>query len=86
LGSDSQSIVQISCGYYYFLFLTEDGKVYVMGNNSFGQLGLGHKISCSKPVYLKSLQGIPVMQIASGAYHSMVLTVSGNIFSFGKNE
>ena len=78
--------MQISCGYYYFLSLTEDGKVYVMGNNNYGQLGLGNKLSTSQPVYLKSLQGIPVMQISCGAYHSMVLTVSGNIFSFGKNE
>lgn len=84
---DTQPIVQIACGHYHFLFLTNDGKVYVMGNNDYGQLGLGTtKNIVAQPVYLKSLQGIPVMQIACGAYHSMVLTVSGNIFSFGKND
>lgn len=69
------------------MYLTNDGKIYVMGNNNYGQLGLGStKIAMSSPMYLQSLQGIPVMQIACGAYHSMILTVSGNLFSFGRNE
>lgn len=78
--------VQVSCGYYFFLMLTEDGKVYVMGLNDYGQLGLGNNVSAPSPVYLISLQGIPVMQIASGAYHTLILTVSGNIFAFGRND
>lgn len=78
--------MQISCGYHFFMALTEDGKVFVMGKNDYGQLGLGHLKDVSTPTYLKSLQGLPVMQIAAGAYHSIVLTVSSNIFSFGKNR
>jgi E3 ubiquitin-protein ligase HERC4 len=80
------SLVQISSGYYHFLMLTEDGKVYVMGLNNHGQLGLGTRVSSPQPIYLISLQGIPVAQIACGAYHTLILTVSGNIFAFGKNE
>lgn len=57
-----------------------------MGSNNFGQLGLGSKMTMMQPVYLKSLQGIPAMQIACGGYHSFILTLSGNIFAFGKNE
>ncbi len=83
-----QPIVQISAGYYFFMFLTNDGRVYVMGNNKYGQLGIGtlQSTSLGIPVELASLHGIPIIQIACGAYHSMVLTVSGNIFSFGKND
>ncbi len=79
-------LVQISSGYYHFLMLTEDGRVYVMGSNNHGQLGLGNRLSSPQPVYLVSLQGIPVGQIACGAYHTLILTVSGNIFAFGKND
>jgi E3 ubiquitin-protein ligase HERC4 len=79
-------IIQVSCGYFSILMLTEDGRVYVMGKNSYGQLGLGSKLPSNVPTYLQSLQGIPIMQVAAGAYHSVVLTVSGNIFAFGRNE
>ncbi len=79
-------VVQIACGYNFFLALTEDGKVFIMGSNDYGQLGIGNNITQTSPIYLKSLQGIPVQQIACGAYHSIVLTMSGNIFAFGKNR
>jgi alpha-tubulin suppressor-like RCC1 family protein len=79
-------IIQVSCGYHSVLMLTEDGKVYVMGLNTYGQLGLGSRLPSPTPTYLQSLQGMPIMQVASGAYHSIVLTVSGNIFAFGRNE
>lgn len=79
-------VIQVACGYHHFLMLTEDGKVYVCGRNEYGQLGFGNRVPSTIPIYLKSLQGIPVMQIACGAYHSLILTVSGNIFSFGRNE
>lgn len=77
----------MSAGYYHILMLTEDGRVYVIGANDYGQLGLGTiGMSSSEPVYLQSIQGIPVLQIACGAFHSLILTVSGNIFAFGRNE
>jgi E3 ubiquitin-protein ligase HERC4 len=57
-----------------------------MGMNTFGQLGTGNKDSIIEPIYLISLQGVPIKQISCGAHHSVVLTDSGNIFSFGKNE
>jgi E3 ubiquitin-protein ligase HERC4 len=67
--------------------LSEDSKVYVMGSNDYGQLGLGTSNHLqTTPIYLRSLQGIPIKQIACGAYHSTILTVSGNIFAFGRNK
>ena len=79
-------VIQVACGYFSLLMLTEDGKVYVMGKNTYGQLGIGCKQPALNPTYLQSLQGIPIMQVTCGSYHSIVLTVSGNIFAFGRNE
>jgi len=77
----------MAAGYYHILMLTEDGKVYVMGENDYGQLGVGNiGMSSPEPTYLQSIQGIPVLQIACGAFHSLVLSVSGSIFAFGRNE
>jgi E3 ubiquitin-protein ligase HERC4 len=80
------NVVQLASGYYFFMMLTQDGKVYVMGQNDYGQLGLGHRNSSPSPTYLSSLQGIPLVQVACGAHHSLVLSMSGNIFAFGKND
>jgi hypothetical protein len=80
------TIIQIACGHHHILMLTDDGKLYVMGSSEYGQLGLGNKSSNAQPVCLQSIHGIPILQIACGAYHSSILTVSGNIFTFGRNE
>lgn len=34
-------IVQASCGFEHSVFRTLSGEIYAMGNNNFGQLGLG---------------------------------------------
>ena len=62
-------------------------EVFCWGQNKYGQLGLG--IDCKKqasPQLIKSLLGIPFMQIAAGGAHSFVLTLSGAIFGWGRNK
>jgi hypothetical protein len=36
------AIVRIACGAQHSSFVTEQGHIYVMGSNEFGQLGLGN--------------------------------------------
>uniref|UniRef100_A0A673TQL6 HECT and RLD domain containing E3 ubiquitin protein ligase 4 n=1 Tax=Suricata suricatta TaxID=37032 RepID=A0A673TQL6_SURSU len=84
--SDIQ-IVQIACGYYHSLALSKASEVFCWGQNKYGQLGLG--IDCKKqtsPQLIKSLLGIPFMQVAAGGAHSFVLTLSGAIFGWGRNK
>ncbi|XP_055446864.1 probable E3 ubiquitin-protein ligase HERC4 isoform X6 [Bubalus kerabau] len=84
--SDVQ-IVQVACGYYHSLALSKASEVFCWGQNKYGQLGLG--IDCKKqasPQLIKSLLGIPFMQIAAGGAHSFVLTLSGAIFGWGRNK
>ncbi|XP_060225409.1 probable E3 ubiquitin-protein ligase HERC4 isoform X3 [Meriones unguiculatus] len=84
--SDIQ-IVQVSCGYYHSLALSKASEVFCWGQNKYGQLGLG--IDCKKqtsPQLIKSLLGIPFMQVAAGGAHSFVLTLSGAIFGWGRNK
>jgi len=49
----SSRVKQAVCGVFYSLVLTENGDVYGMGNNKYGQLGLGHKINESTPTLIK---------------------------------
>nr|XP_054379371.1 probable E3 ubiquitin-protein ligase HERC4 isoform X6 [Pongo abelii] len=84
--SDIQ-IVQVACGYCHSLALSKASEVFCWGQNKYGQLGLG--TDCKKqtsPQLLKSLLGIPFMQVAAGGAHSFVLTLSGAIFGWGRNK
>jgi alpha-tubulin suppressor-like RCC1 family protein len=38
------------------------------------------------PVMIESLWGKPIQSLSAGESHSMVLTVSGNVYAFGSNK
>lgn len=60
-------IIQVSCGDYHSLALSEDGQVFSWGKNSQGQLGLGKDVpSQASPQRVRSLEGIPLAQVAAG--------------------
>ncbi|XP_067850555.1 probable E3 ubiquitin-protein ligase HERC4 isoform X2 [Heptranchias perlo] len=80
-------IVQVTCGHYHSLALSKDGAIYSWGQNSYGQLGLGEGFNSQiRPQCVISLTGIPVAQIAAGGEHSFALSLSGAVFSWGRNN
>ncbi|XP_029465562.1 probable E3 ubiquitin-protein ligase HERC4 isoform X2 [Rhinatrema bivittatum] len=84
--SDIQ-IMQVACGSYHSLALSKGSEVYSWGQNKYGQLGLGFEYKKQiSPQLVKSLLGIPFTQIAAGGAHSVVLTLSGAIFGWGRNK
>jgi alpha-tubulin suppressor-like RCC1 family protein len=46
-------VQQVSCGVFFTLLLTRDGRVYGMGNNKYGQLGIGHKLNENTPTLIR---------------------------------
>ncbi|XP_052846834.1 LOW QUALITY PROTEIN: regulator of chromosome condensation [Drosophila gunungcola] len=61
------------------------GTVLVCGNGDVGQLGLGEDILERKR--LSPVAGIPdPVDISAGGMHNLVLTKSGDIYSFGCND
>ncbi|XP_074179739.1 putative E3 ubiquitin-protein ligase HERC6 isoform X2 [Rhinolophus sinicus] len=80
-------IIQVSCGDYHSLALSEDAQVFSWGKNSHGQLGLGKDFaSQASPQRVMSLQGIPLAQVAAGGAHSFALSLSGTSFGWGSNN
>ena len=73
--------------YMTFFICIPGGQLFSWGSNQFGQLGIGRKSPKeTKPQVVSSLLGCPIVQISAGGYHSFALTVSGTIFSWGKNR
>jgi len=75
-----QEIQSLSLGVTHTLILTENGEVYSVGGNNFGQLGLGNKQTMEIPQKITSLSKI--VKIACGQ-HSAALSKSGELFLWG---
>eukprot|EP00928_Gymnodinium_smaydae_P030488 TRINITY_DN2265_c2_g1_i1.p1 TRINITY_DN2265_c2_g1~~TRINITY_DN2265_c2_g1_i1.p1 ORF type:complete len:1695 (+),score=310.16 TRINITY_DN2265_c2_g1_i1:68-5086(+) len=82
-------VASVACGEAHSLVLTEGGELYSFGSNARGQLGIGngglHEKSPTPVPLAGKARGAPMRGIAAGRSHSMALTVSGNVLSWGEN-
>ncbi|XP_046960872.1 X-linked retinitis pigmentosa GTPase regulator-like [Vanessa cardui] len=80
-----QPIKQVSAGSNHTALLTDDGRVFVCGSNSEGQLGLGEDArSCVSFTELKFMEKIAFVEC--GYYHTVFITAKGAVFITGDNE
>lgn len=81
------SVDQLLFTVLFFFCFVSDGQFFTWGQNSYGQLGLGKECpSQASPQRVKSLDGIPLAQVAAGGAHSFALSLSGAVFGWGKNS
>lgn len=109
-GLGTVGIVQVACGFQHSLVLTDSGRLFSFGDNTYGQLGLGpsagERVLTPQPMECMSgeiftvlafsffnlwqaiffFKGLPIKSIACGGYHSVVITGSGAIYSWGRNN
>lgn len=78
------SILSVSCG-YHTMILTKFNKIYVWGNNNYGQLGLGYPIDQFIPQILNLEIGLDsIILISCGDEHTMALTKFNKIYAWGR--
>src|SRR3990172_9580441 len=77
------NILKICCGGYYTTALTESNDVCVWGDNSHGQLGLGHTDHQTRP---QKLNLHDIICVSCGPDHTIVLTKSKKAYSCGIND
>ncbi|XP_013767854.1 E3 ISG15--protein ligase HERC5-like [Pundamilia nyererei] len=83
----NKQVSQVTCGSQHTVVLTKDGQLYTWGQDSRGQLGLGtNEQYVNSPQHVRSLSAIPVVQVAAGGEQSFALSVSGGVFSWGRND
>ena len=84
-------IAALACGLHHTLLLTTSGRVIAFGSNSHGQLGVGDLVPRGAPVLVKCRNNQDeeeeetVVRIAAGAYHSVALTATGRVLTWGNN-
>ncbi|CAH2071120.1 unnamed protein product, partial [Iphiclides podalirius] len=83
----TKNVIQIACGSYHSIALTNNGDLYSWGANSYGQCGLGNMTNKeTTPQQITSLLGVPITLVVCGSNHTFVLSKSGAVFGWGKNN
>uniref|UniRef100_A0A3Q1GLD4 X-linked retinitis pigmentosa GTPase regulator n=1 Tax=Acanthochromis polyacanthus TaxID=80966 RepID=A0A3Q1GLD4_9TELE len=78
--------LKIACGDEHTALLTENGKLFMFGSNNWGQLGLGSKLTVSKPTCVKALKSEKVQLVACGRNHTLICTAQGKLYASGGNS
>ena len=81
---DDYKIVDVACGLWHTMALTEEGYLFTWGNNTYGQLGHNNNEELLFPVFVETFRSMPVKQIAAGSAHSGCITESdGGVYMWG---
>lgn len=76
--------VRVACGKDFSVIVTEDGKLFAMGCDDYGQLGRGrHERLSTVPTAVAGLAGQRVVGVAAGDYHVLAVTEEGMLFAWG---
>lgn len=81
---DGKKIIEVSGIWNSVLFLAEDGTVYSVGDNGWGQLGNGTNVDSAIPIKVKGLTNI--VKVAGGPDFSLALDDKGRIWSWGRKS
>ncbi len=82
----------VSCGQYHSVALTSIGQIFTWGSNQHGQLGLDSADELPKGnrrVWLPrevKIEGEIFIDVSAGGFHTLALTVSGQLYVFGRND
>ena len=85
-GLGAVSVVQIACGDNHSMALTRGGKLFSWGDNQHGQLGHGNLDKIVQPQPIECLNSLPIRHIACGGQHSFLVSNSGAVYAWGKNN
>ncbi|WP_434750864.1 hypothetical protein [Paenibacillus amylolyticus] len=79
------NVKQVGEGNYHTLVLLENGELYAMGYNYYGQLGVSSQWRTDNSTTTPVLVMTDVKEVACGYIHSVVLKNNGDVYTFGYN-
>ncbi|OWZ24334.1 hypothetical protein PHMEG_000654 [Phytophthora megakarya] len=86
LGESDEKIVNVSCGYYHTVTISEKGKLITWGRNDYGQLGIGSKDHKNSAQYVPLPLSSKIKTASCGCYHTLILMANGRVMVFGRNN
>ncbi|CAG5849679.1 unnamed protein product [Menidia menidia] len=79
-------IKKVACGTQFSVALTKDGKVFTFGQDRLIGLPEGRARNHNRPQQVPALAGVQVQDIAVGAEHTLVLSSTGDVYTWGSNS
>lgn len=85
-----KKIKQVAAGEFHSCAIDNEGKVFAWGLNNFGQAGLteplgeGALLEKAEEVTFFTENKLTITQIACGNHHTLALTSTGDVYSFGE--
>ena len=74
---------QVAAGFEHTVLIDMENNVWICGNNSSGQLGLGD----TQPRYFPTqMPNIKARQIVAGYYHTIMIDLDYNVWVWGQNK
>ncbi|TYZ61267.1 hypothetical protein PybrP1_009568 [[Pythium] brassicae (nom. inval.)] len=86
VGEADEKVVDVSCGYYHTVVVTDKGKLITWGRNDYGQLGIGSKDHKNTPQCVPLPLSTKIKSTSCGCYHTLILLASGRVMVFGRNN
>jgi len=77
-------VSQVHAGKFHNLFLTKDNRLFGLGYNKYGQVGISNSLylHAEEPVEIFT-DGVEIAQVAVGSHHNLVLGRDGRLYGFG---
>ncbi|XP_062242430.1 probable E3 ubiquitin-protein ligase HERC1 isoform X5 [Platichthys flesus] len=79
-------IKKVACGTQFSVALTRDGKVFTFGQDRLIGLAEGRARNHNRPQQVPALSGVQVQDVAVGAEHTLVLSSTGDVYTWGSNS
>lgn len=82
----SKNLIDVASGLYHTLLLFDDGKILAVGNNFYGQLGIGSaELERSKNTLHYVDSKLKFISVAAGDHHSLAVADDGTLWGWGSN-
>ncbi|XP_053720543.1 probable E3 ubiquitin-protein ligase HERC1 isoform X1 [Synchiropus splendidus] len=79
-------IKKVACGSQFSVALTKDGKVFTFGQDRLIGLPEGRARNHNRPQQVPALAGVHIQDISVGAEHTVVLSSTGDVYTWGSNS
>uniref|UniRef100_A0A3Q3XB61 HECT-type E3 ubiquitin transferase n=1 Tax=Mola mola TaxID=94237 RepID=A0A3Q3XB61_MOLML len=80
------NIKKVACGTQFSVALTKDGRVFTFGQDRLIGLPEGRARNHNRPQQVPALSGVNIQDVAVGAEHTLVLSSTGDVYTWGSNS